>query len=265
MNLSHSTKMCGLRAASAAGLCIVVILCHASIYIPAATLCAVGDSHWLSATAIARSGKTRIAGFEFSCAVKSRHARNALVLKLRGGGGVMPSGRSLSQEHNVTQSQDQDASHIGLYPDKIVGEEAREGTFGGGFPTLTARDGEALEVQSLCMNCEEQGTTSILPTTIPRFGQVVIMAFQCPACNYSSNNVQDAAEIKPFGVHYILSAATRQDLDRQVLKSQHATIRLPDLDFEIPPATQAGSLTTVEGILTHAASALETLQVKERR
>ena len=32
-------------------------------------------------------------------------------------------------------------------------------------------DGQVLEVGSLCMNCEAQGITRILPTTIPRFGQ----------------------------------------------------------------------------------------------
>ena len=74
----------------------------------------------------------------------------------------------------------------------------------GGFPTLKATDGEVLAVESLCMNCGEQGTTRILPTTIPRFGQVVIMAFECAACNYTSNTVQNAAEIKPLGVQYML-------------------------------------------------------------
>ena len=63
---------------------------------------------------------------------------------------------------------------------------------------------------------------------------------------------------------YILSAATRDDLDRQVIKSQYATIGLPDIDFEIPPATQSGSLSTVEGVLTHAAKSLEHLQPQRR-
>ena len=170
----------------------------------------------------------------------------------------------------------------------------------GGFPTLTATDGEVLAVESLCMNCGEQGTTRILPTTIPRFGQVVIMAFECAACNYTSNTVQNAAEIKPLGVQYMLrfspaplkslrahlilkkltprflragtltpgcwlnSVAKPDDLDRQVIKSQHATIRLPELDFEIPPLTQAGSLTTVEGVLMQAASGLESMQPQRR-
>ena len=49
-----------------------------------------------------------------------------------------------------------------------------------------------------------------------------------------------------------------------MIKSQHATIRLPELDFEIPPMTQAGSLSTVEGVLMQAASGLESLQPQRR-
>jgi zinc finger protein len=89
------------------------------------------------------------------------------------------------------------------------------------------------------------------------------MAFECNECNcnYTSNNVQNAADIKPFGVEFILSIANRDDLDRQVIKSAHATIRIPDMDFEIPPVTQSGSLSTVEGVLMHAAKSLEYMQV----
>ena len=94
--------------------------------------------------------------------------------------------------------------------------------------------------------------------------QVVVMAFECSACNYTSNEVQNAADIAPRGVHYILNVGSRNDLDRQVIKSAHATIRLPEIDFEIPPTTQSGSLSTVEGVLAHAAKSLEFMQPQRR-
>ncbi len=46
----------------------------------------------------------------------------------------------------------------------------------------------------------------------------------------------------------------------QVVKSGSATVRVPELDFEIPPGTQKGSITTVEGLLSDAAEALRALQ-----
>ena len=49
-------------------------------------------------------------------------------------------------------------------------------------------------------------------------------------------------------------------LGAQVVKSDSATVRVPELEFEIPAATQRGSITTVEGLLRDAADALRALQ-----
>ena len=180
--------------------------------------------------------------------------RGGAALRLRGGDAVLS---ELPQCSKPPQAVRHDGAELG---DETAGQSIHMG----GFPILTATNGEAMEVASLCMNCDEQGTTRILPTTIPRFGQVVIMAFECYACNYTSNDVQNAADVKPLGVHYSLCVNTRDDLDRQIIKSEHATICLPGLDFEIPPITQAGSLSTVEGVLTHAAKSLEYMQPQRR-
>lgn len=52
--------------------------------------------------------------------------------------------------------------------------------------------------------------------------------------------------------------------DRQLVKAESATARVPELDFEIPAGTQAGTITTVEGLLREAASALRALQPERR-
>ncbi len=36
-----------------------------------------------------------------------------------------------------------------------------------GFPVLRADDGEVLEVEGLCMSCQKQGMTKIMPASIP--------------------------------------------------------------------------------------------------
>ncbi len=48
-----------------------------------------------------------------------------------------------------------------------------------------------------------------------------------------------------------------QDLNRGVIKSDKATVSIPSLEFEIPPNTQAGVYTTVEGLLTKCCDDLE--------
>ncbi|KAE9455601.1 hypothetical protein C3L33_12491, partial [Rhododendron williamsianum] len=54
-------------------------------------------------------------------------------------------------------------------------------------------------------------------------------------------------------------------LNRQVVKSETATIKIPELDFEIPPEAQRGSLSTVEGILVRAADELGALQETRKK
>ena len=43
-----------------------------------------------------------------------------------------------------------------------------------------------------------------------------------------------------------------QHLNRLVVKADTATVCIPELDFEIPPLSMRGSITTVENILLHA-------------
>lgn len=68
------------------------------------------------------------------------------------------------------------------------------------------------------------------------------------------------------GVKYTLTVAKgdQQALSRQVVKSDNAVVTIPELEFEIPAATQKGSITTVEGLLMDAASNIKLLQ-EERR
>nr|GMC85054.1 zinc finger protein ZPR1-like [Ipomoea batatas] len=103
------------------------------------------------------------------------------------------------------------------------------------------------EVESLCMRCGEN---------------ILLSAFECPHCGERNNEVQFAGEIQPRGCCYSLGiqAGDRKMLDRTVVKSESATIKIPELDFEIPPEAQSGSLSTVEGILVRAADGLEALQ-----
>lgn len=130
-----------------------------------------------------------------------------------------------------------------------------------------ATDTPLYEVESLCMRCEENGITRLLLTAIPHFRKILLAAFECPHCGERNNEVQFAGELQPRGCHYCLkiSSGDRQMLNRQVVKSESATIKIPELDFEIPPEAQRGSLSTVEGVLIRAADELEALQEERRK
>ena len=108
------------------------------------------------------------------------------------------------------------------------------------------------EIESLCMNCEEKGTTRLLMTKIPFFKDVIIMSFSCPHCGYKNNGIEDAEELAPQGIHFVLTVQTSKDMDRRIIKSNYASLSIPCCGLEIPSMTQKGKLSTVEGFISTA-------------
>ncbi|GAU24099.1 hypothetical protein TSUD_388920 [Trifolium subterraneum] len=113
--------------------------------------------------------------------------------------------------------------------------------------------------ESLCMHCGENGTTNSFITSIPHFKKIWLSAFDCPHCCNKNNEVMYVDEIPMRCCSYTLkiSSGNPEMLNRQVVKSEHATIKIPELDFEIQSEARRGSLSTVEGILMRAADELQ--------
>ncbi|XP_073037964.1 uncharacterized protein [Primulina eburnea] len=134
---------------------------------------------------------------------------------------------------------------------------------------ISAEDSDAplYEVESLCMRCGDNGITRFLLTLIPHFRKILLSAFECTHCGERNNEVQFAGEIQPNGCQYRLKVPSgdKKMFNRQVVKSETATIKIPELDFEIPTEAQRGSLSTVEGILVRAADELEALQDERKK
>ncbi|KAJ3510476.1 hypothetical protein NLJ89_g4648 [Agrocybe chaxingu] len=104
------------------------------------------------------------------------------------------------------------------------------------------------EVESLCMKCREQGTTRLMLTSIPFFGEVIVMSFKCEHCGASNNEIQSAGTIRPEGSLYTAKILDRSDLNRQIVRSASCEIVIPEVDLTLPP-TSRGQLTTVEGLI----------------
>lgn len=116
------------------------------------------------------------------------------------------------------------------------------------------------EMQSLCMSCGETGVTRFLLHKIPRFRELVIASFYCEHCGERNNEVSFGGEIQEKGCAYELIVTKESDINRQIVKSDSATIYIRELDFEIPAATQKGSINTLEGVLKRAIEDLSALQ-----
>ncbi|XP_052902964.1 zinc finger protein ZPR1 isoform X2 [Anopheles moucheti] len=128
------------------------------------------------------------------------------------------------------------------------------------FPKLNVEEEpelSATEVESMCMSCQENGITRLLLTQIPFYKEVVIMSFSCDHCGYENNEIQPGGEIAPKGVEIQTTIVTARDLNRRVVKSDFSSIRIEELDFEIPAQSQKGEVTTVEGIIDRVIRGLD--------
>ncbi|XP_071777099.1 zinc finger protein ZPR1 [Centroberyx gerrardi] len=145
----------------------------------------------------------------------------------------------------------------------ISQENVRGGSM---FKDISAdeEDTQPTEIESLCMNCYQNGTTRLLLTKIPFFKEIIISSFSCTHCCWTNTEIQSAGRIQDQGICYTLKVQSKQDLDREVVKADSATTRIPELDFEIPAFTQKGSLSTIEGLLDRAVAGLEQDQPARR-
>ncbi|CAJ0877491.1 10767_t:CDS:2 [Entrophospora sp. SA101] len=107
------------------------------------------------------------------------------------------------------------------------------------------------EIESYCVKCGENGLTKILLTKIPHWKEIVIMSFECQHCGLRNNETQFAGPIPEKGCSYTCTVETKQDLDRQLVKSETCIIKLLEIDLEMPSTNQSGKLCTIEGIITN--------------
>lgn len=132
------------------------------------------------------------------------------------------------------------------------------------FKDISADDWEPTEIESMCMNCHQNGLTRLLLTKIPFFKEIIVSSFSCPHCQWANTEIQSAGRIQDQGICYTLQVKTKEDLNREVVKADSASTRIPQLEFEIPAFTQKGCLSTVEGIIDRAVAGLEQEQPVRR-
>lgn len=120
-------------------------------------------------------------------------------------------------------------------------------------------------IESVCMDCKKNGETRFMYTKIPMFKEIILSSFACDHCGYRDNEVQFGGKLGDKGCKYSLNVTDQDCLNRSVVKSEFATIRIPELDFEIPPQTQKGSIKTVEGYLLTTIEGLSELQDQRRK
>ena len=83
------------------------------------------------------------------------------------------------------------------------------------------------------------------------------MAFTCTNCGNRSTEVKVGGSISDKGKRITLKVLNNEDLKRDVFKSDSASLRIPEIDFELSCGTLGGVYTTIEGLLEKVADNLK--------
>lgn len=102
-------------------------------------------------------------------------------------------------------------------------------------------------------------------TKIPFFREVMISAFCCDECGFKNSEIQFAGKLEDYGCKYEVNVINNIAFHRSVVKSEFATIRVPEAGLEIPPETQKGSIKTIEGYFMTTVESLQILQEERRK
>ena len=107
-----------------------------------------------------------------------------------------------------------------------------------------------------CPACGGEADQRMFPTTIPYFKEVIVMACSCDICGYRSSELKGGGRIPPKGRKIAVRVESRADLSRDVIKSDTASVAIPEVDLELTAGTLGGRVTTVEGLLQEIARSL---------
>ncbi|XP_068249665.1 zinc finger protein ZPR1 [Palaemon carinicauda] len=118
-------------------------------------------------------------------------------------------------------------------------------------------------IDSLCLTCHEMGKTRLLMTKIPHYREVILSSFSCDHCGNHNTSIQPG-QYQELGVNYQFTVREEKDLSVQVVRSNHATISVPEVELEIPADSEKGEITTVEGILRRTIEGLSQDQPNRR-
>ncbi|KAI9589303.1 hypothetical protein GQX74_007472 [Glossina fuscipes] len=111
--------------------------------------------------------------------------------------------------------------------------------------------GEVIQFRTLCPEWRSACKTNVKFTNLLHFKEVVIMATVCDVCCCKTNEVKSGGGIEEKGVRFEVTIAAKENLTRDVLKSETCSLRIPELDCKV------GRFTTIEGILLAMKDQLE--------
>lgn len=108
-----------------------------------------------------------------------------------------------------------------------------------------------------CPACAVEGVAKSImkELEIPHFGKVMETTIICPSCGFKHSDIISLEQNDP--AKYVLEI-NRNNLSIRVVRSQSATVIIPELGIKVEPGPKSeGYVTNVEGVLTRFESAVK--------
>jgi zinc finger protein len=108
-----------------------------------------------------------------------------------------------------------------------------------------------------CPACGIEGVAKSImkELEIPHFGKVMETTIICPSCGFKHSDIIALEQNDP--AKYVLEI-NRNNLSIRVVRSQSATVIIPELGIKVEPGPKSeGYVTNVEGVLTRFESAVK--------
>lgn len=109
-----------------------------------------------------------------------------------------------------------------------------------GVDRLISND-EVMTFQVSCPHCRADGTEQMCIAKIPHFKECVIMSFACAKCGFRNSEVKAGGAVPLKGQRTTLTCADASDLNRDILKSDTASLAIPSLALELSRGTLGGA------------------------
>lgn len=125
-------------------------------------------------------------------------------------------------------------------------------------PDSDAPDIVEMGGQQCPMCAKNTMTLREFPREIPFFGEVYVFSMTCSDCHYHKSDVEPSEHGEP--AKYTLEVSSEEDLNIRVVKSSHATVKIPRVGNIEPGPAANGFITNVEGIFNRLIKQIEIIR-----
>jgi len=114
-----------------------------------------------------------------------------------------------------------------------------------------------------CPHCSSNSVTIVQrESEIPYFGKIFETLTACSKCKFKHSSILSLEDRGPVEQEFKVKGS--KDLEARVVKSQHCTIKIPELKLEITPKSASeGYITNVEGLLNRIKKVMGTFGGKK--